>query len=139
MKSFEKRVLTNQQIFDKVLAHLLKQGKRAVLASGGSSNHEVCAYRAPDGRKCAAGCLIADEFYNANFEGRSADYRQVWEALIASGVPATSIGLVQALQRAHDNTLQRGVEPWLQQMQDIAGWYGLEMKPVEELLRGKKE
>lgn len=55
--------MTPQEIFDTVATHLFAQGKQAV-------SDGACVYRAPDGSKCAIGCLIADEFYLSVFEGR---------------------------------------------------------------------
>jgi len=50
-----------QNIFDEVITHLVRQGKRA--AAGGH-----CRYRA-DGLKCAVGVLIPDEEYDSAWEG----------------------------------------------------------------------
>ena len=56
--------MTKQQIFNKVVKHLRKQGKRAF-------NGITCWYRAPDGSKCAVGCLLKDDEYRADFEGKT--------------------------------------------------------------------
>lgn len=53
---------TCQQTFTLVRNHLLKQGKKAI-DDGGN-----CRYLAPDGSKCAAGCLIPDGKYDQAFE-----------------------------------------------------------------------
>ncbi len=58
--------MTKQEIFDKVKAHLLAQGKRAVNGDGN------CMYRGMDGTKCAVGCLIPDELYTPLLENHSA-------------------------------------------------------------------
>ncbi len=47
--------MNRQEVFTKVKDHLLKQNKAAVNAGYGA-----CAYLAPDGLKCAVGCLIPD-------------------------------------------------------------------------------
>lgn len=92
---------TAQQVFDQVAAHLLTQNKR-------SYNDELaaCAYRSPDGLKCAAGCLIADEEYNPAWEG------MYWLGLCGE-FPVTTkwhepltdahSGLIVELQKIHDN------------------------------------
>jgi hypothetical protein len=54
-----------QEIFDTVVNHLRKQGRRAL----GSDN--TCLYRAPNGDRCAAGCLVRDEEYQPWMEVRS--------------------------------------------------------------------
>lgn len=54
-----------QEMFETVARHLFAQGKRA-----GVENEEgdfSCLYRAPDGTKCAIGCLLTDEQYAAVF------------------------------------------------------------------------
>ena len=60
--------MNRQQILDTVVAHLLKQGRKAIeyskLAGG-----RVCQYRTKDGKKCAIGCLIPDEYYHEAMEG----------------------------------------------------------------------
>jgi hypothetical protein len=53
--------MTNQELFDIVVAHARKQNKRAIA-------NEVCSYRTPEGLKCFAGALIKDEFYIPEME-----------------------------------------------------------------------
>lgn len=68
--------MTPQEIFDTVVNHLRKQGHKSYLSEAqietlkitkGASS--VCAYRSPDGDKCAAGALITDEEYDVKMEG----------------------------------------------------------------------
>ncbi len=54
--------MTAQEIFDTVVAHLRKQGRK-------SYDGRICLYRGPNGTKCAAGCLIPDELYTPGIEG----------------------------------------------------------------------
>ena len=62
-----------QEIFDKVATHLSKQGHRAF-------DDNACMYRSPNGDKCAMGCLIPDEEYNADtMEGRGASILLVYD------------------------------------------------------------
>jgi hypothetical protein len=56
--------MTNQDIFDTVAIHLIKQGKKSADANGD------CLYRSPEGLKCAVGCLIPDEVYDPEMEER---------------------------------------------------------------------
>lgn len=51
-----------QRTFDESLAHLRKQGRRAVNAGNSP------LYCAPDGTKCAIGCFIPPEKYQRSFE-----------------------------------------------------------------------
>lgn len=53
-----------QMIFDTVAEHLAKQGHRAIDHAG------TCRYRYDDGAKCAAGCLLSDDEYVPEMEGR---------------------------------------------------------------------
>lgn len=112
---------TAQQVFDQVATHLLTQNKR-------SYNEELatCAYRSPDGLKCAAGCLISDEEYNPEWEDTN------WPGLcgefpitIQEHEPLTAKHscLITELQKIHDN-----VEPdeWPISLESLAKEYELE-------------
>jgi hypothetical protein len=50
--------LTDQQIFDRVAKHLLKQGRRAQYDN---DSPFFCAYLNTDGLRCAVGCLFKDD------------------------------------------------------------------------------
>jgi hypothetical protein len=81
---------TPQQVFNHVARHLLAQASPSIDGS-------VCAYLTRDGKRCAAGCLIGQDEYQASFEGRT------WWSLARDGrVPAAHMELVEALQDAHD-------------------------------------
>ena len=73
-------MMNQQEVFDKVVRHLLKQGERAI------SDNGRCAYNDSHGRKCAVGCLITDEAYNPDIEHRAADTTEVIWALKNSGI-----------------------------------------------------
>ena len=62
--------MTNQEIFDKVSAHLLAQNAKS-LAFIDSYQGQACAYRGAEGRMCAAGCLIPDNRYYSGMEGKT--------------------------------------------------------------------
>lgn len=47
--------MTEQEIFDTVYTHLMKQGRRSFDASA-----YYCAYLSADGLRCAVGCLLTD-------------------------------------------------------------------------------
>lgn len=51
--------VTIQEVFDRVVKHLLTQGNTSF-----SPNGSNCAYRGVDGLMCAVGCLIPDNLYN---------------------------------------------------------------------------
>ena len=90
--------MTSQEVFDTVVKHLAAQGwERSV--NGGN-----CAYRAPDGKKCAIGALLLDD--DVVEEGCS-----VWEMPPSFRKRlGNDVGLMflESLQRAHDT----GYAPW---------------------------
>ena len=115
-----------QEIYNKVRDHLLAQGARATRTreAGLSTFGEQCRYRADDGKKCAAGCLIADEHYNEGLEGGTADEPRVRNALRASGVDTDAhLGLICALQSVHD--LYEDVDLWPQELAKVAERFDL--------------
>lgn len=89
--------MTKQEIYDKVKAHLLTQGKRST--KYGPSG--ICVYRNPDGLKCAVGALIDDEHYRPDIECLASGHEAVQEALKKSGVVG-NVDLLSALQDIHD-------------------------------------
>lgn len=125
--------MTLQQVFDKVYAHLIAQNKQAYGAIPPEANRVVnetsCLYRTKDGLKCAAGCLINDEVYSSDLENKSAQHRDVVEALTKSGVPEEALPLIGALQSAHDDLpsqyLSSPAEYWKQKLPKVAERFGL--------------
>jgi hypothetical protein len=116
---------TDREIFDRVKAHLLAQGRPAIGRDGG------CAYRGKDGRgdtSCALGCLIPDDVYDKSIEGVTMTPIDVsagqWTSYVpggdqdesaverlatvlnASGIPArnSTRRMLNFLQLAHDNS-----------------------------------
>ena len=102
-----------QEIFDKVVAHLAKQGHRAI-GTGGS-----CMYLAPNGDMCAVGCLLGDA-YVFDMEAQL-----VSELVSIYGLPFENhINMLTALQYAHDHPL--AVLGLVERLQTIATTYQLE-------------
>jgi len=58
---------TTQEAFDIAATHLMTQYRKATRIIS------ECVYHAPDGAKCAVGCLIPDEIYNIELEGKDID------------------------------------------------------------------
>lgn len=92
---------TAQQIFDQVANHLLTQNKRAgepiIDETTGLEIGVRCQYKDKNGLKCAAGCLIADNEYDPEFEER------IWEQLTSKNlVPNNHSDLIGELQKLHD-------------------------------------
>jgi hypothetical protein len=102
--------MTNLELIEFVEAHLIKQGKKSTMPYCTTE----CAYRGENGNMCAAGCLITDEFYSTDLEGRNVKDEDVEFALIASGVPQDQIYIVGALQNIHDSYLVREWEREIQ-------------------------
>lgn len=64
--------MNTQEIFDKVVASIIKQGKPAVDYDEESISCG-CQYKAEDGSKCAVGQLIPARLYRKEIEGLSGD------------------------------------------------------------------
>ena len=119
------KFLTMQEIADKVVGHMLLQNAKAEEASGTG----VCLYRAPQGRACAAGCLIKDEHYSSKLEGRRVCAEEVTEALRLSGVDMYAYGtgmFVEGLQDIHD---YNRVESWPERLKALVESEGLTFNP----------
>jgi hypothetical protein len=85
---------SEQEIFDTVALHLIKQGKQSIDADGN------CLFRGPNGLKCAVGCLIPDEVYRPEMEDESvSDLMCNYDALNFLNPNAL---LLSKLQSAHD-------------------------------------
>lgn len=83
---------TEQEIFNQVATHLLTQ-----MEVSQDKNSMSCLYRGPNGLKCAAGCLIADDEYLPEMEG------EAWASMSYDGiVPEEHKSLIDNLQIIHD-------------------------------------
>lgn len=114
--------MTNQEIFDKVVAHLRQQKVR-------STERNVCLYRSSIGLKCAVGCLIKDDAYSLDLEGKAASAIEVRSALLASGVPSDDediINMLRRLQSMHDDV---HTDKWENTFAFIAGKHNLTYSP----------
>lgn len=111
---------TTQQVFDQVARHLLAQGAQSREVGSG------CRYRGDGDLKCAAGCLIADDEYDAELEGNT------WLPLANSGiVPQEHAFLIRDLQNIHDNHL---VASWPALLEDIGSRFGLSTTVLKEFV-----
>lgn len=96
--------MTAQEIFDKVINHLLQQGGPAL--NYNYDDDPVCRYRSNNGLKCAVGCLIPDDQYDPLMEGKGvmvtsppSDPLNYWIAKYYE----PHRDLLAALQSLHDN------------------------------------
>lgn len=125
--------MTPQDIFDKVLNGLRKQGKASV--ANGS-----CYYRSPDGCKCAVGLLMDDKVYDPKFELNSLA-NLLLDNDFTDKLPEyfrTHVGLLTDLQKAHDAVLGNvSYSPtnqrlnWELEMKRIACIYSLHYLPIQ--------
>ena len=125
--------MNNQEIFNRVLSHIRLQKVQAV------GSREQCVYRGPEGTKCAVGCLIPDDVYNADMEGsviREVMYNSMYvpalkDSLDAIGIHQDQYPLLAQLQDAHDGENQVvdwNLPNWEDEMREIANAFNLEYK-----------
>lgn len=111
---------TDQEVFDIVARHLLTQGRRALWG-------EACAYRTPEGDRCAIGALIPDEVYKLEWEGCAGaklyEYPELHQYL-----PRTR-ALATALQSIHDISFP---DRWRIDLRAAAAVFGLNTRALDE-------
>lgn len=99
--------VSEQELFGFVSYHLLTQNQKA-------EDKESCLYRTEEGLKCAAGCLIPDDWYSSEFEGNT------WQALIDDGkMPPHHSIIIRKLQRIHDDYEP---EKWKSELGQLKTW-----------------
>lgn len=114
---------TRQELFNKVVAHLRRQGKRAVKGHG---NNFGCSYESSEGLRCGIGALLPEDLTREEarrLDNTGAVKRCVEEGLLqfSSADVAYSSHFTRALQTFHD---ERGQKKWLA-AQRMAEDYGL--------------
>lgn len=117
-------MITLQQIFDRVVTHLLTQKKPA-------RDGSRCLYLTADGLKCAVGCLIDEKHYSFRIlEGERVSSPQVQAAVAKSlGVAELDhemISLLSDLQVIHDTNY---ASAWRNELQFLAKCKGLTFNP----------
>jgi hypothetical protein len=113
---------TAQEVFDQVVSHLRTQGKKSI------SLINSCRYRHVTDDdivlRCAAGCLIGDNEYRPEFEGKS------WMGLVDKLgpfiLPDNHADLIRTLQLTHD---KESIDAWELAFKNIASDYKLQYKP----------
>lgn len=121
-------MLTNQEIFTKVVTALMQQNAKSSMARYEDPTDTRCLYRGPNGLKCGIGHLIPDDLYCPSMEGDTARDLFTNPALRDKlGISENSIELCVTLQLAHDRI---EVEYWKEEFESIAKLYGLEMPDV---------
>lgn len=127
---------TMQQVFDHVARHLLTQKQRAFdpnIRTNTLGATGMCAYRAPDGCKCAAGCLIPDDLYSPAMERMnfSSVYTQFPALADRLCLTARTVDMVHELQRVHD---MGTVENWPTLLYHSAKLFGLSTDVLNEFV-----
>lgn len=114
--------VTTQDLFDRVVNHLLAQNCQSVATDG------TCTYRGENGLKCAVGCLIDDAYYSAALEYSSPHADEVAEAIgqsIGRPITADEAALLNRLQDIHDS---RPVDEWPKHLRTAANLSELEYR-----------
>lgn len=117
---------TLQETFDKIVDHLRKQNSKSLMEA---PRDDTCAYRGQDGKMCAVGCLIKDEFYDPSLEENIVQNKLVKNALNLSGYCTDEkfLKLMESMQQCHD---LNSVKDWEYHFGSIATRYDLELKPL---------
>lgn len=108
---------TEQEVFDYIAKHLLKQNKKSKTGDG-------CAYWGHRGLKCAAGCLIPDDF---SLSPRTNNI--VWESFTDdNNITKAHTKLIRYLQIVHDDS-----EPfdWKNNLRQVATQFRLSTAIIE--------
>jgi hypothetical protein len=121
--------MTDQEMFDTVVAHARKQGCKAM-------NGYTCSYRTSYGAKCFIGALIPDDKYKEEFEAiglcmlredegheKNAKAKAITDA---AGIKKEQYEFAIALQNIHDAF---DVEQWETQFKQLAAQYKLTYTP----------
>lgn len=90
---------TLQQIFDKVVGHLLAQ---KAVATEVRESIEFCRYRTAEGLECAVGCLIPADLYKPEMEEQSVE-DLAEKNFIPMPAEHRKLWLLNELQWAHDS------------------------------------
>ena len=130
--------MTNQQAFDTVLRHLRLQRVRSFHRvtpgdDGPPDDYDACAYRGPEGRMCAVGCLLPDEEYHPMMDQDSVAVDDMMRGGNSHFQPKSladlSPKLLFDLQQAHDRLMPRelggSLDNWEDEMRRAAGMHGL--------------
>lgn len=123
--------MTPQEIFDRVAAHLLNQGRRSVR----TDEFYGCAYRGRDGLRCAAGALIPDDEYNPDFEGEPVTRRRILLAIGVSPNDGDAVTLLARLQDMHDEKMP---SRWESELEELAAERGLSTEILRRWRSGEE-
>jgi hypothetical protein len=106
---------SKQTLFNKVVRHLLTQKAKSMLA-------DACCYRSPDGLKCAAGCLLPD-----NFDFKKYNSLPWYDLVDCDLVDSNHEELISALQDIHDTA---EVENWPAHLSNLSEKHNLTLPKI---------
>lgn len=119
--------MTQQETFDKVVAHARKQGCKSQGSYIGNLSGEMthgCTYRGQDNTACFAGALIPNDQYKPEMEGLlCTGDNDVQRVLLAEG---HQIEFVRRLQTIHDCY---EVFEWEEKFKNLAAQFDLVYTP----------
>jgi hypothetical protein len=104
-----------QETFNTIVRHLRAQGGKAQVWDEVKQNY-MCYYRLGD-LKCAAGCIIPDEFYMPDME-----HKRILRVDEEFSLNLPDIMLVERMQGIHDNC---PVPEWEAKFEEVAKEFGL--------------
>ena len=113
--------MNNQEFFTATVAHLRKQGMKAM-------ENNTCLYRGSDGMQCAVGCHIPAEMYRPEMEGRCCDVLFSEFGKVAQVFDGVNGNLIGAMQEVHD---EYPVGRWEEQFDVVAHSFGLNCQAME--------
>lgn len=115
--------MTDQTMFDTVVAHLLTQNSVSVSTTG------ACVYRGPDNKKCAIGCIIPDEMYTVDLEGKEVNLlvnNPLFSVELTTYLSQFNLGLLVRLQQIHD---AHNPSSWYTKLEKVAAHFDLNFNP----------
>lgn len=122
--------MTPQEIFDKAVDGMLKQGEQSY------DRDQGCVYRHPSGLKCAVGHLISDDIYDPEMDNRvgSTSIREIVVAFpVLPHWMRDNVDLLTELQEVHDSNRSWAADgPTLDmrsELRDVAALHGLTFDP----------
>jgi len=86
-------IMTAQEILNTIAQHLIKQGQKSWDLTG-----LTCRYHTKEGLSCAAGCLLSDDEYSPEMEGKRVEV--IWHMLPKRLLPHLS--MIRDCQSIHD-------------------------------------
>ena len=112
-----------QDIFDMAVTSVIAQGRPSVTLDD-AGTPDRCAYRGPDGARCAVGWLITDEEYKPEMEG--CDVSQLNRQGLLPSRLADHVDMLMEVQSAHDDASGVTAAEFVQRFSRRARWVALD-------------